>query len=297
MGSRWSRGCPSGGALPRAVVSLVVVSLVVVSLVVVSLVVVLAMTVPAMTVLAMTVPAVTSPGGPAADGIRVLIADDEALVRAGFRVLVDSAPDLHVVGEAADGIQAVRQARALQPDVVLMDIRMPIMPGLEATRVILDGDGDGDGHARPPRILIVTTFDEDEHVFEALRSGASGFLLKDTPPEQLLDAIRVIAGGDALLTPSITRRLIAEFARSPRPGPAPGAALGLLTEREREVLVQVAAGLSNAEIAGRLHLSIPTVKTHVSRLLSKLGGRDRAQLVVFAYEAGVTTPGRLAPPG
>ncbi len=244
---------------------------------------------------AMTGPAMTSPGGPPGDGIRVLIADDEALVRAGFRVLVDSAPDLHVVGEAADGIQAVRQARALQPDVVLMDIRMPIMPGLEATRVILDGDGDGDG--RPPRILIVTTFDEDEHVFEALRSGASGFLLKDTPPEQLLDAIRVIAGGDALLTPSITRRLIAEFARSPRPGPAPGAALGLLTEREREVLVQVAAGLSNAEIAGRLYLSIPTVKTHVSRLLSKLGGRDRAQLVVFAYEAGVTTPGRLPPPG
>jgi DNA-binding NarL/FixJ family response regulator len=270
-------------------VSLAAVSLAAVSLTVVSLAAVPAMTVPVM----------TSPGGPPGDGIRVLIADDEALVRAGFRVLVDSAPDLHVVGEAADGIQAVRQARALQPDVVLMDIRMPIMPGLEATRVILDGDGDGDGdgHDRPPRILIVTTFDEDEHVFEALRSGASGFLLKDTPPEQLLDAIRVVAGGDALLTPSITRRLIAEFARSPRPGPAPGAALGLLTEREREVLVQVAAGLSNAEIAGRLHLSIPTVKTHVSRLLSKLGGRDRAQLVVFAYEAGVTTPGRLPPPG
>jgi DNA-binding NarL/FixJ family response regulator len=221
--------------------------------------------------------------------IRVLIADDEALVRAGFRVLVDSAPDLHVVGEAADGVQAVRQARALRPDIVLMDIRMPIMHGLEATKVILDGAGSR------PRILIVTTFDEDEHVFEALHSGASGFVLKDSPPEQLLDAIRVIAGGDALLTPSITRRLIAEFARSPRPAPPPSAALAQLTERERQVLVQVAAGLSNAEIAGSLHLSIPTVKTHVSRLLSKLGGRDRAQLVVFAYEAGVAAPGRRPP--
>ena len=218
--------------------------------------------------------------------IRVLIADDEALVRAGFRVLVDSAPDLHVVGEAADGVQAVRQARALRPDIVLMDIRMPVMHGLEATKVILDGP------APAPRILVVTTFDEDEHVFEALHSGASGFVLKDTPPEQLLDAIRVIAGGDALLTPSITRRLIAEFARSPRPAPPASAALAQLTERERQVLVQVAAGLSNAEIAGSLHLSIPTVKTHVSRLLSKLGGRDRAQLVVFAYEAGVAAPGR-----
>jgi DNA-binding NarL/FixJ family response regulator len=249
-------------------------------------------------------PAVTSPADGPPGEIRVLIADDEALVRAGFRVLVDSAPDLHVVGEAADGIQAVRQARALRPDVVLMDLRMPIMHGLEATKVILDGDGDGDGGGdggggggtagagQRPRVLVVTTFDEDEHVFEALRSGASGFILKDTPPEQLLDAIRVIAGGDALLTPAITRRLIAEFARSPRPAPPPGGALAQLTERERQVLVQVAAGLSNAEIAARLHLSIPTVKTHVSRLLSKVGGRDRAQLVVFAYEAGVTTPGR-----
>jgi DNA-binding NarL/FixJ family response regulator len=231
----------------------------------------------------------SSPGERPPGEIRVLIADDEALVRAGLRVLVDSAPDLHVVGEAADGVQAVRQARALQPDIVLMDIRMPIMHGLEATKVILDSAGP------PPRILIVTTFDDDEHVFEALHSGASGFVLKDTPPEQLLDAIRVIAAGEALLTPSITRRLIAEFARSPRPAQLPAAALAQLTERERQVLVQVAAGLSNAEIAGSLHLSIPTVKTHVSRLLSKLDGRDRAQLVVFAYETGVAAPGRRPP--
>ncbi len=224
------------------------------------------------------------------DGIRVLIADDEALIRAGFKILVESAPDLHVVGEASDGVRAVRQARALRPDVVLMDIRMPVMHGLEATRVILDGDQDP-----LPRILIVTTFDEDEHVFEALRSGASGFVLKDTPPEKLLDAIRVVAAGDSLLTPSVTRRLIAEFARIPRAGPAADGALGQLTDREREVLGQVAAGRSNAEIAASLHLSIATVKTHVSRLLTKLGGRDRAQLVVIAYETGVVSPGQHQP--
>jgi DNA-binding NarL/FixJ family response regulator len=228
-------------------------------------------------------------GEPAGQGdeIRVLIADDEALVRAGFRVLVESAPDLHVVGEASDGVQAVRQATALKPDVVLMDLRMPVMHGLEATKVILDGDQD-----RLPRILVVTTFDEDEHVFEALRSGASGFVLKDTPPERLLDAIRVVAAGESLLTPSITRRLITEFARTPRAVPPADGALGDLTDREREVLGQVAAGLSNAEIAAILHLSIATVKTHVSRLLSKLGGRDRAQLVVIAYETGVASRGQ-----
>ncbi len=222
--------------------------------------------------------------------IRVLIADDEALIRAGFRVLVDSASDLHVVGEARDGVQAVRQAKALKPDVVLMDIRMPIMQGLEATKVILDS-----GQVPLPRILIVTTFDEDEHVFEALRSGASGFVLKDTLPEQLLDAIRVVAGGDALLTPSITRRLIAEFASRPRAVPPASDALAQLTDRERQVLGQVAVGLSNGEIAANLHLSIATVKTHVSRLLSKLNGRDRAQLVVIAYETGVTSPGQHHP--
>ena len=219
--------------------------------------------------------------------IRVLIADDEALVRAGFKVLVDSAPGLSVVGEARDGIQAVRQARALKPDVVLMDIRMPVMGGLEATKVILDGDQDP-----PPRILVVTTFDQDEHVFEALRGGASGFVLKDTPPEKLLDAITIVAAGEALLAPAITRRLIAEFARQPRAAARPAEdALAQLTERERDVLQQVAAGKSNTEIAAALYLSVATVKTHISRLLDKLDCRDRAQLVVVAYETGAAIPG------
>jgi DNA-binding NarL/FixJ family response regulator len=220
--------------------------------------------------------------------IRVLIADDEALVRAGFTVLVDSAPGLSVVGEASDGVRAVRQARALKPDVVLMDIRMPVMSGLEATKVILDG-----GQVPPPRILVVTTFDQDEHVFEALRSGASGFVLKDTPPEKLLEAISIVAAGEALLAPAITRRLIAEFTRQPRAAAQPGqAALAQLTERERDVLQQVAAGKSNTETAAALNLSVATVKTHISRLLDKLDCRDRAQLVVVAYETGVAIPGQ-----
>jgi len=220
--------------------------------------------------------------------IRVLIADDEALVRAGLKVLIGSVSGFAVVGEASDGVQAVRQSRALKPDVVLMDIRMPVMDGLEATKVLLDGEPE------PPRILIVTTFDEDEHVFEALRSGASGFVLKDTPPERLLDAIATVAAGEALLSPAITRRLIAEFARQPRAAARPaGNALGQLTERELDVLKQVAAGKSNTEIATALYLSVATVKTHVSRLLDKLACRDRAQLVVVAYETGLTIPGQL----
>ncbi len=220
--------------------------------------------------------------------VRVLIADDEALVRAGFTMLIDSAPGLSVVGEASDGIQAVRQARALKPDVVVMDIRMPVMGGLEATKVILDGDQDS-----PPRLLIVTTFDEDEHVFEALRGGASGFVLKDTPPEKLLDAIRIVAEGEALLAPAITRRLIAEFTRRPRPATRLAQdVLAQLTDRERDVLGQVAAGKSNAEIAAALYVSVATVKTHISRLLGKLGCRDRAQLVVVAYETGIAVPGQ-----
>ncbi len=219
--------------------------------------------------------------------IRVLIADDEALVRAGFRMLIDSAVGLSVVGEASDGIQAVRQARALRPDVVLMDIRMPVMGGLEATSVILDGN-----QTSPPRILIVTTFDEDEHVFEALRAGASGFVLKDTQPEKLLEAIAIVAAGEALLAPAVTRRLIAEFTRHPRPARRQQRALALLTDRERDVLEQVAAGKSNTEIAAALYLSVATVKTHISRLLDKLSCRDRAQLVVAAYESGLAVPGQ-----
>jgi DNA-binding NarL/FixJ family response regulator len=222
--------------------------------------------------------------------ITVLIADDEALVRAGFRLLVEYAADLAVIGEAENGVQAVSQARVLKPDVVLMDIRMPVMDGLEATRMILDG-----GRTGPvPRILVVTTFDDDENVFAALRGGASGFVLKDTPPEQLLEAIRIVAAGDSLLTPSITRRLIAEFARVPvHRGAEQGAAvLGELTDRERDVLVHVAAGRSNAEISAALHVSVATVKTHVSRLLAKLDARDRAQLVVLSYELGVAEPRR-----
>jgi DNA-binding NarL/FixJ family response regulator len=214
---------------------------------------------------------------------RVLIADDQALVRAGFRVLIDSAADLEVVGEASDGIQAVALARSTAPDVVLMDIRMPEMDGLAATREIVASDPEG------PRVIILTTFDIDEYVFEALRSGASGFLLKDTDPDELLQAVRVVAAGDALLAPSVTRRLIEEFATRPDPHRTPPEALSVLTEREREVLGLVARGLSNHEIAGELVISPATAKTHVSRVMMKLGARDRAQLVVIAYETGLVT--------
>lgn len=217
--------------------------------------------------------------------IGVLIADDEALIRAGFTVLVEAAPDLSVVGEARDGAEAVRLAATLRPDVVLMDVRMPVMDGLAATGRIVAANPTGE-----TRVLVVTTFDQDEVVFEALRAGASGFVLKDTPPEQLLDAIRVVAAGESLLAPGVTRRLVEAFVQSSRPAAGhPG--LDTLTEREREVLVAVAAGRSNVELARELYVSPATVKTHVSRLLAKLGARDRAQLVVIAYESGVVVPG------
>jgi len=213
--------------------------------------------------------------------IRVVIADDQALVRGGFRVLVDSASDMAVVGEAGDGAEAVALAGQHHPDVVLMDIRMPGVDGIEATRQIkLDDD------TSEAKILILTTFDLDEYVYAALRAGASGYLLKDTSPEKLLDAIRVVAAGDGLLAPTVTRRLIEAFATRFEPARAAPAALEALTDREREVLQQVAKGLSNSEIAEHLQMSTATAKTHVSRLLMKLGKRDRAQLVVVAYETG-----------
>ncbi len=213
--------------------------------------------------------------------VSVLVADDQVLVRAGFRVLVDTAADLRVVGEAGTGEEAVEVARRVRPDVVLMDIRMPKMDGIEATRRIL----------RPgisTRIMILTTFDLDEYVFAALRAGASGFLLKDTDPGDLLAAIRVIAAGEGLLAPTVTRRLIEEFARRPDPGAAPARSLDGITSREREVLGLIGAGLSNAEIAEQLRLTMATVKSHVGRLLMKLQARDRAQLVIAAYESGLS---------
>jgi len=215
--------------------------------------------------------------------IRVLIADDQSLVRAGFRLVLEHEPDIEVVGEAADGEQAVHGAARLGPDVVLMDIRMPHLDGIAATRRIAQR-----GRAR---VLVLTTYDLDEYVFDALQAGASGFLLKDTPPEQLAAGIRHVAAGDALLAPSVTRRLIEEFARTGPPRrPAP-AGLDELTPRELEVLRLVARGLSNAEIAEALVLGDTTVKTHVTHVLAKLGLRDRVQAVVLAYESGVVTPG------
>jgi DNA-binding NarL/FixJ family response regulator len=221
--------------------------------------------------------------------IRVLLADDQALVRAGFKVLIESHDDLEVVGEAADGEEAVSLALSERPDVILMDIRMPNVDGIEATRQIVN-----DERTASTRILVLTTFDLDEYVFQALRAGASGFLLKDTQPTELLNAIEVVAAGEALLAPAITRRVIAEFANQPEPEPAVDAAetLRVLTDREREVLVLIGRGLSNAEIAESLYVSAATTKTHVSRLLSKLNARDRAQLVVTAYETGLVAPGR-----
>ena len=219
--------------------------------------------------------------------VRVLIADDQALVRAGFRMILDAEDDIEVVGEASDGLEAVEAARRLRPDVVLMDIRMPELDGIEATRRVLAGDGE-----TPTRVLMLTTFDLNEYVYDALRAGASGFLLKDVPPEQLADGIRVVAGGDALLAPSITRRLIQEFAQAGPPSGPPPPGLDELTARELEVFKLVARGLSNAEIAAELIVSETTVKTHVARMLMKLGLRDRVQAVVLAYEAGIAVPGR-----
>jgi DNA-binding NarL/FixJ family response regulator len=224
---------------------------------------------------------------PAPPRISIVVADDHEVVRTGFAALLETQPDFAVVGTATDGIEAVRVGRAQHPDVMLMDIRMPSMDGIEATRQ-LAGDNPG-----PPRILILTTFDLDEYVYEALRAGASGFLLKDVTAERLFDAVRIIAAGEALLAPTVTRRLISEFARM-RPDQSaarPGPQLASLTPRETEVLILIAEGLSNPEIARRLIVTEETVKTHVSRVLAKLGLRDRTQAVVTAYESGLVIPG------
>jgi DNA-binding NarL/FixJ family response regulator len=233
--------------------------------------------------------------------IRVLLADDQALIRAGFRVLLEAAGDVEVIGEAVNGEQAVALARAERPDVILMDIRMPEVDGLESTRRIA-----ADGDLADVKVVILTTFETDDYVYQALRAGASGFLVKDAEPEDLIRAVRVVARGEALLSPSVTRRLIATFAgRAPAGGPSvsgarqragqdrppPGRDLSRITEREREVLALVAEGLSNDEIATRLYLSPLTTKTHVSHIMTKLDARDRAQLVVIAYESGLVIPG------
>jgi DNA-binding NarL/FixJ family response regulator len=223
--------------------------------------------------------------------VRVLLADDQVLIRSGFAALIGSAPDLEVVGEAGDGAEAVRQAFALRPDVVLMDIRMPGMDGLTAAGRIT-----GAPELAGVRVVVLTTFEADEYVLDALRSGASGFLGKSVEPEELLDAVRVVAGGDALLSPRATRSLIARFLASPHDGPGlPDTVLDVLTEREREMVALVAHGLSNEDIAGRLFLSPLTVKTHVNRAMSKLRARDRAQLVVLAYQTGLVRPGDPEP--
>jgi DNA-binding NarL/FixJ family response regulator len=226
---------------------------------------------------------------------RVLVVDDEALLRTAFSSLIDAEDDLDVVGEAADGRLAVELAARLRPDVHDHDVRMPVMDGIEATRQITGDQITGDQGTGGPRVLILTTFDLDEYVFDALRAGASGFALKSRPLEELLSAIRTVAAGEALLAPSVTRRLIAHFAhRAPAPSRMPPG-LAELTEREREVLALVARGLSNAELAETLHVSLPTIKTHVSRILTKLDARDRTQLVVLAYESGLVAA--AGPPG
>jgi DNA-binding NarL/FixJ family response regulator len=216
--------------------------------------------------------------------IRVLVADDQALVRGGFRSILETHPDIDVVGEAEDGRDALQQAATSAPDVVLMDIRMPRLDGIAATSAILAAPS-------PPKVLILTTFDLDDYVYQALRAGASGFLLKSAPPRELADAIRTVASGDALLAPEITRRLIEDYVTRPRPASRPNVAFDRLTPRESEVMMLIACGMSNVEIAARLYLSEPTVKTHVTRVLAKLGVRDRVHAVVLAYESGLVQPG------
>lgn len=218
--------------------------------------------------------------------IRVLIADDQALVRGGFRLIIDAQPDMTVVGEAGDGTEAVALARQHHPDVVLMDVRMPEVDGLEATRAITDDPG-----LRSVRVLVLTTFDLDQHVYEAMRNGASGFLLKDVPPESLAGAVRTVAAGDALLAPAVLRRLIDGFIRRPAPGASLPPALRQLTDREIEVLRRIARGHTNAEIAADLYLSEATVKSHVGRIFNKLDLGDRTQAVIVAYETGLVAPG------
>jgi DNA-binding NarL/FixJ family response regulator len=222
--------------------------------------------------------------------IRVLLADDQSLIRAGFRILIESADDIEVIGEAVDGAQAVELARQHRADVVLMDIRMPGVDGLEATRRIA-----ADDDLAGVRVIILTTFESDEYVYQAIRAGASGFLVKDSEPAELIQAVRVVARGDALLSPSVTRKLITDLASRPDSPRATGRELDGLTEREREVMTLVAAGLSNDEIAGQLYVSPLTSKTHVSRIMTKLAARDRAQLVVMAYECGLVVPGQRSP--
>jgi DNA-binding NarL/FixJ family response regulator len=217
--------------------------------------------------------------------IRVLLADDQALVRGGFASILAGQPDMEVVGEAADGAEAVELARTRRPDVVVMDIRMPRLDGIAATRLLLER------HASPARVLMLTTFNQEAYVYDALRAGASGFLLKSAPPRELAGAIRTVAGGDALLAPEITRAMIEDYVRRPRPGSATPQVLDVLTPRELEVLGLIAKGLSNAEVAGELFLSEPTVKTHVTRILAKLHLRDRVHAVVLAYECGLVRPG------
>ena len=217
--------------------------------------------------------------------ISVLIVDDQELVRTGFRMILEAEADIEVVGDAGNGLEAIDEARRLRPDVILMDVRMPELDGIEATRRLLENGGSG------AKVVMLTTFDMDEYVYDALRAGASGFLLKDVPPEHLVDGIRAVANGDALLAPSITRRLVEEFVRSAPPQTRPPAGLDELTSREHEVLLLLARGMSNAEIAAELFVSETTVKTHVARVLMKLKLRDRVQAVVLAYEAGLVQPG------